>query len=1060
MASIGVSRDYVELRGHSWYSFGAGASAVSELVGQAAALEYPALGLTDVSNLCGAMEFSQQCLAAGLQPITGVDLFLRESSGAVGPATLLAETGAGYANLCRLTSLAYARGGRRTPVLEAGFLEMHAEGVIALLGAPGSVLADLAERRQGAAAAELLLHYVSRLGRNSVFVEVQRHWAYGDRNRHRLLAELAARCGVGVAATNEVWYHCRERSRLHDALTAVRLNTSLTAARNQLKPNGHYRLKPPGVMANIFRDCPAAVLNTRRIAERCSDFRLPEYLQGRYAFPEIPVPAGWSAQSWLERLCREASARCYGRISQEVAARLEQELQLIAGHGLAGFFLVYHRIVELAREELPAAGRGGGEAPLEWLPPGRGRGSSVSMPVGYLIGLSHVDPLAYGLSLDRFLSAETAALPDIDLDFPRDLRERLIRRIIAEWGWDHAALTGMFPTYRVRGALRDLGKALGLPAAEMAALARRSESGRVAELAELPGFAGKARQPGWRALFPLAAQLEGFPRGLAQHPGGMLVSAVPLTDLTPVQPAAIDGRYIVQWDKDQVEDAGLLKIDLLALGALSQMQQAVRLAAVRTGREPDLSRIDYRDPEVFADLSRGDTVGVFQVESAAQQQTIVRMQPRDIYDLALEVAAVRPGVVANDGVAEFLRRRSGAAWAYDHPLERGALERSLGVILFQDQVVQLGMDVGGLTAAEADRMRRSFGRRDGAAAVAEYRRRFMAGAELRGVPPEAAARIFARFNPHYMFPEGHALAFAFTAYQMAWLRRHFPLEFYLALFNEQPMGFWDPDTLKQDARRLGLRVARPCVNRSELVCTAEGADMLRLGLTSVKGIDRRQGARLLAARREVGEFVGLSDLLARSGLSREALENLARCGGLAGLPDSSDRRETLWRLGAGYRAEGRRGQLALPSEGPAAPAGLAPWSRAESMLAEYELLGLCPDRQIMELLRPGLEDEVLTSEALEGCAEGELVKVAGRVVRRQRPLAKAVFLTLEDEWGLIPVTVWEQRWRRLRAALRQPVVVVAGKVSRRDGTLSVVAERAWPLEGVGLLAGSARPDWR
>ena len=305
-----------------------------------------------------------------------------------------------------------------------------------------------------------------------------------------------------MAATNEVWYHCRERSRLHNALTTIRLNSSLTAARNQLKPNDHYRLKPPAAMAKLFRDCPAAVLNTRRIAERCSDFRLPDYWGGVMPFRRFRCPAGWPAPAWLERLCREAAERCYGRIRPEVEARLEQELRLIAGHGLAGFFLVYHRIVELAREELQASGRGGGEAPLEWLPPGRGRGSSVSMLVGYLIGLSHVDPLAYGLSLDRFLSADTTVLPDIDLDFPRALRERLIRRIIAEWGWDHAALTGMFPTWRVRRALRDLGKALGLPAAETAALARRDESGRVAELAELPGFADKVSLPGWRDLFP------------------------------------------------------------------------------------------------------------------------------------------------------------------------------------------------------------------------------------------------------------------------------------------------------------------------------------------------------------------------------------------------------------------------------------------------------------------------------------------------------------------------------------------------------------------------------
>ena len=518
----------------------------------------------------------------------------------------------------------------------------------------------------------------------------------------------------------------------------------------------------------------------------------PTILPAATGYPRFRFRRAHDARSWLRRLCEESAARRYGHIDGRVRERLDQEFDLIGRHGLAGFFLVYHRIVELARQCMLELGHGHSETPLEWLPPGRGRGSSVSMLVGYLIGLSHVDPLEYGLTLDRFLSADTAAVPDIDLDFPRDIREKLILRVIEEWGWDHAALAGMMPTYKARGLVRALGKALGLPADEVGVVARSLETDSPSELCREPAMVSRAERPGWRDLVRLSEQLAGFPKGLAQHPGGMLVSSTPLTDLMPVQPSAIDGRYVGQWDKDSVDDAGMLKIDLLALGALSQMQQAVRLVRSRTGQEPDLSRIDYRDPEVFADLGRGDTVGVFQVESAAQMQTIVRMKPKDIYDLALEVAAVRPGVGANDGVAEFLRRREGMAWDYDHPLERHALAPSLGVIMFQDQVVQLGMDVGGFTAADADRRRRAFGRRNGAALVESYRQRFLAGAVERGVPASVAETIFGKFNPHYMFPEGHALAFAFTAYQMGWLRRYHPLEFFVALFNEQPMGFWGP----------------------------------------------------------------------------------------------------------------------------------------------------------------------------------------------------------------------------------------------------------------------------
>ena len=1053
---MSVQADYIELRAHSWYSFGAGASSTADMVTTALAYGYPALGLTDVSNLCGALEFSEQCLTAGVHPIIGVDLIVREPEGD-GPVTFIAETGEGYANLSRLISLAHMTGGRTDPVLDGRFLEPHAAGLIALLGAPGTVLADLIQNGDWSGAQSLADRYRHRLTRGSAFMELQQHLAYGDITRNKRLRELAERCGVGTVATNEVWYHDPYRSHLHDALTAVRLNASLSDVRERLKVNGQFYLKSPAAMTQLFRSHPEAVRNTLVIAERCSDFKLPAYLQGRYAYPDCPVPPGYNAQTWLERLCEESAGRRYGHIDQKVRARLDEEFELIRRHDLAGFFLVYHRIVDLARECMLELGWGHLETPLEWLPPGRGRGSSVSMLVGYLIGLSHVDPVEYGLSLDRFLSAEATTLPDIDLDFPRDIRERLILRIIDEWGWDHAALAGMFATYKARGIVRDLGKALGLPPDEVDALARDLETDSVSELAHAPTLLARADRPGWRDLLTLSEQLARFPKGLAQHPGGMLVSSTPLTDLMPVQPSAIDGRYVAHWDKDSVDDAGVLKIDLLALGALSQMQEAVRMVRDRSGVEPDLSRIDYRDEGVFEDLGRGDTVGVFQVESAAQMQTIVRMRPEDIYDLALEVAAVRPGVGANDGVAEFLRRREGMPWVYDHPLERNALGRSKGVIMFQDQVVQLGMDVGGFTAAEADRMRRAFGRRNGESLVASYREMFLNGAAARGVPQRAAEAIFGKFNPHYMFPEGHALAFAFTAYQMAWLRRYHPLEFFVALFNQQPMGFWDLDTLKQDARRLRLRIAHPDVNRSQLLCTPEGDDTLRLGLTFVKGIDSRLGSIMLKAR-EARPFAGLSDVLARSGLSREALENLTRAGAMDSLSDFSDRSTALWQVGTGYVSGVRRGQLALPMAVSDAPGTLAARDRADRMLDEYAMMGLCPDGHVMELVRHELRD-VFTSDELLGTKDGDTVRVAGRVVRRQRPLAAAVFLTLEDEFGLIPLAVWPAEWERLKGALRHTLVVVEGTVSRRDDTLNVVAKKAWPLS-VNLDNIRRRPDWR
>ena len=1040
------SAEYVELRAHSWYSFLNGSSSVDELLARTAELEMPALGLTDVNNLCGALEYARAATALGIQPITGADVLLDEGDGAA-PISLLAESGEGYANLSRLLSLAHVSGGRRTPVANASLVPEHTGGLILLAGAPGSRLAGLLDHRKWSDAEVTLRRYTDWFGAGSVYVELQQHLVQGDSTRIRPLTELAERRRLDVVATNEVWYHRRSRARLHDVLTAIRYNQSLSEVQRQLKTNHQYWLKSGESMETFFRSAPEALRNTRAIAERCSDFNLADYMTDRYRFPDSPVPDGHDAQSWFEELCRQAAQQRYGNIDRRIQQRLDEEFALIRRHGLAGFFLIYHRVVELAREVMLELGHGNRETPLVWQPPGRGRGSSVVMLTGYLIGLSHVDPLAYDLSLERFLPEDISSVPDIDLDFPRDIREGLILRLIQEWGWDHAALTGMFATYKSRGVIRDLGKALGLPTGEIGLLAKQVESRSASslgdELAQLPAYRGKLERAGWRDLAELSGQLDGFPKGLAQHPGGMVISSVPLTDMVPVQPSAIDGRYVCQWDKDSVDDASFVKIDLLALGALSQMQEAAQLITRRTGIEPDLSRIDFDDPEVYADLSRGDTVGVFQVESAAQMQTIPRMQPKDIYDLALEVAAVRPGVGANDGVAEFLRRRHGAPWDYDHPLEKRALERSLGVIMFQDQVVQMGMDVGGLTAREADQLRRAFSRRNNQELVQRYWEKFRDGAMAQGADEATAQRIYGKFNPHYMFPEGHALAFAFTAFQMAWLRHYYPLEFFVGLFNQQPMGFWDLETLKEDARRLNLRVLHPDVNLSAARCTDEGDDALRLGLTSVKGVDNRLAERLLFAR-QAGEFASLGDLVSRSGLQREALEHLVRAGATDALTSGADRRRTLWEVGLLYRPAGN-GQLALPVAFDDAVPTLDPEGRADRMLDEYEMLGLCPGGQVMELIRPHLGKEVVPADGLREFRDGDIVRVAGRVVRRQRPLAKAVFMTLEDETGLIPLAVWPAEWERLKGALGHRLVLVEGEVSRRDDTLNIAVQGAWSL---------------
>ena len=511
-----MSTSYAELHCHSNYSFQEGASSIGELLVRAHELGYRALALTDHDNLCGAMELAQVARSVGIHAITGAEVTLKGGS----HVTLLAATQKGYANLCRLISYAHISAGRRSPELDPKHIPEHAEGLLLLTGCgKGPVPGLLMEGRYGEAE-EVLRRYLEWFGAPNVYVEVQRNLVQGDTQRNRRLVELASKLGSGVVATNNVHYHVPDRHRLQDALVAIRNNKGLEETARERRPNGHFYLKSPAEMAALFEASPEAIENTLRIAGRCS-FDLASDLG--YRFPEHPVPEGFTTQTYLEHLCYEAARRRYGDISQGVRARLEEEFRLIGKHDLAGFFLIYHEIIQLAREIMIELGTSDAEVPLEERPPGRGRGLSVAMLVGYLIGLSHIDPLEFGLSLERFLPEDMASVPDIDLDFPRNIREELILRVHDRWGWDHAALTGMIGTYKMKGAIRDLGKALGLPSQDVDKLAKRVDSYSARELrlemVEPPDFRDKVHAPVWRDLIDLAAQLDGFPKYLAQqHP--------------------------------------------------------------------------------------------------------------------------------------------------------------------------------------------------------------------------------------------------------------------------------------------------------------------------------------------------------------------------------------------------------------------------------------------------------------------------------------------------------------------------------------------------------------
>ena len=1091
---------YVELHCHSNYSFQEGASSIEEIVSRAAELGYPALALTDHNNLCGAMEFAQIARSLGIQPISGAEVTIEGDT----HLTLLASNRTGYSNLCRLITSSYIEADRQKPKLKTGQLVKYHQGIILLTGCRKGLIPRLVTEDRMHEAEVALKQYIDWFSIENVFIELQQNLIYGDTKRNRRLVELSHRVGVQVVATNNTHYHIADRHRLQDALVAIQHNKSLEETHRERRPNNHFHLKHHSQMTMLFRDLPAAIENTLVLAERCK-FDLTRDLN--YKFPDYPVPDNYTPFSYLKELCDKAAVRHYGSINQKVDKRLNEEFRLIKKHNLAGFLLIYHDIIQMARQIQIELGHSDMEIPLEERPPGRGRGSSVAMLTGYLIGLSHIDPLKFDLSLERFLQDEMVSVPDIDLDFPRDIRDELIKRVHQRWGWERAALTGMISTYKIKGAIRDLGKALALPFQDIDRLAKRVETSRASslytEMKHLPEFNDRTDAIVWKDLIDLAKQLNGFPKYLAQHPGGMIISSSPLTNIVPVQQSALDGRYICHWDKDSIDTAGFVKIDFLALGALSQMQDTLQLIEQRTEHYIDLSRIDFEDSAVYETLHRADTVGIFQVESAAQMQTITRIKPNNLTDMAYEVAAVRPGVGANDGVTQFIRRRQGESWNYDHPLERKALERTLGIILYQDQVNQVAIDVAGFDSLEADQLRRAFHRRNNDKLLDHYHKKFLDKAAGRGITQAVAERIFKKFNGQYMFPESHAFAFGVTAYHMAWLKYYYPLEFFVSIFNQQPMGFYNLETLKEDAKRHEIIVLKPNINTSAEKCIITRTNLesdsastsiheaLLIGFLNVKSIGKTQAKTIVNAREKYGQFTSVEDVIKRTGLRREAIENLV----MAGVFDSlaMDRRSILWEIGLRYRpistnsvrtkeSKSSDKYITLPktpyhldnrtdkkhkpleSQQPLAlpvnqdMANLTPMTAWDHMTGEYQTIGLYPEGHLMDHIRPKLSPQVFTSDTITHLKNGTKIYTAGLVIRRQRPLGKAVFMTLEDEFGHIPLIIYPAVYDQYRLVLREPVLIVQGIISRKEGTMNIRVIHAKSLHT--LKGGPASKNWR
>ena len=1065
---------YVELHCHSAFSFLDGASLPDELVPAALDLGYQSLALTDHNTVSGSMEFAVCARALGLRPIHGAEIDLDDGR----HLTLLVENTQGWSNLCRILTLAHAHTREKPGPPSQAYVQLadvldHAVGLVCLSGCA----------QRGVHDEFTLRRLLTVFGHDRLRVELQRPFLSDDRARNRRLAGLAQRLGVPCVATGNVHAHARVRAPLQDALVAVRLHMTLDASEPHRRGNFSHVLSSPQAMAARFPEYPDAVAETERLADRLR-FDLGSDLGYRY-----PGAEDEAAMRKLAELCdtrlRERYATASEGVSATAVSRLGEELRIIDKLGLPGFFLLHHDMLELAREV--AAEVRGPDTARALLPPGRGRGSSVSSIVCYLTGLSHVDPIANELLIGRFLNEELTSLPDIDLDFPRDIREVLIPRVHERYGHDRSALVAAFPTYRARGAIRELGKALGLPTGEIERVARGSEGWDAREVARdiesafglPPPEGGGAGREGsgpssrdrrgstgrWAWLARLAAEAHGLPRHLSQHSGGMIVSTRPLVDCCPIVPAAMEGRQIAQWDKDSCSDAGFLKIDLLGLGMLSAVERSVEMIARTRGEQIDLSRIPYDDPETYECIQNADTTGVFQIESRAQMQSLRRTRPANLQDITIQVAIVRPGPIQGGAVNPYIERRQRLRQdptykvPYEHPSLEPVLSETLGTIIFQDQVLEVAIAFAGFSAGEAEGLRRAMSRKRSEAAIEAYHRRFVAGAKRRhGVDDELAERVFSMVQGFsgFGFPKAHGAAFGLLAYQSTWLRVHYSPEFLCALLNEQPMGFYPPDALVHEAQRRGIEVLAPDVNESEAECEIEPSaperGRVRIGLGYVRGVREHEVLQLTSARKAAGRFRSLSDLASRAGAGAPSLELLAWSGACDSLVEegnpSSARRIALWQLGVATPGRNVPGgtQLALPLDLPAPPR-LRQLSKWEEMLADYGTTGMTVKTHPMELLRQRLPANSVTSQDLEILEHGSRVRIGGLVVARQRPGTAngIVFVLLEDEHGtinlIIPAKVYESNRLTVRT---EPLMLVEGKLERfaaAGGAINVLVDK-------------------
>jgi error-prone DNA polymerase len=1030
---------YAELHAASAFSFLSGTALPEDLVRRAAELGLPAVALVDANGVYGAPRLYQEARRAGLKALVGAEVALGEPGRRL---TLLVESRRGYRNLCGLLTAAALKRPKGKASASWELVARHAEGLHCLTGGGEGPLAGALERG-GLDGGLRELERLAALFPGRLHVELQRHRQREQEHRNRAFLELARRLRLPVVATNGVRYARREEKPLHDVLTAIRHRTSLDGAGRRLEPHRERHLKGAAEMAALFPDLPGAVAAAAELAQRL-DFTLADL---GYRFPSYPLPPGETAASHLRALTWRGARERFRPLTAEARAQLEKELGLIERLDLAGYFLIVWDIVRFCLESRILV---------------QGRGSAANSAVCYALSITAVDPVKMGLLFERFLSGERGEWPDIDLDLPSgEPRERVIQYVYRTYGTYGAAMTANVVTYRDRSATREVAKAFGFSAEQIERLGH--ELGTwvqdVYHGDEKPvetGLAAAGLDPEARRvkLFARAwMEIHGLPRHLGQHSGGMVIAAGRLDEVVPLEPATMPGRVVVQWDKDDCADLGILKIDLLGLGMLNVFEEAVPVIRSHEGTEIDLAHLPADDLKVYEMLRATDTVGVFQVESRAQMAALPRNNPRTFYDLVIQGAIVRPGPILGGVAGAYFARRLGQEpVTYPHPSLEPVLARTLGVPIFQEQLLRIAMVAAGFTGGEAEELRRAIGSKRLQARMEGIVERLHAGMAARGIGAaarEQITRVVTSFA-HYGFPESHAASFALIAYASAYLKAHHPTAFYLALLNAWPLGFYHPSTLVQDAARHDVEVRPIDVGSSGWECSWEDragppAGAIRLGLRFVQGL-RRKAARAIESERGRASFTGVDDLIGRCGLHEDEARTLSRLGAFSSFGLS--RRGALWQAARVARPAGPL----LDGAGEAEPSPLPEMTAAEETRADFEGARITAGRHPLFHLRPQLAGKgVLAAADLEGRRHGDRVRTAGTVIVRQRPGQGQgpLFVTLEDETGMSQAIISGDLFQKHRQVIvGSPGMVVEGTVQRRHGAVSVRGLRFWPLSEV------------